>query len=74
MFGVIESKVGAFEKRIERECRRTDVDKLLLGSFLDYSDCLRLSKDRLLVMLRKDEQRHKACLNELTQKTKAWED
>lgn len=58
MYGVIEWKVKSFEKKVQGECRRTDLDKLLYGSFLDYTDCLRMSKERLMIMLKKDERRH----------------
>ena len=74
MYGVIERKVAAFEKRIESECRRTDEDKLLESSMLDYTDCLMLSKERLLVLLTRDERRHQECLDELIYKKNAWED
>ena len=36
MYEVIERKVNSFEKRLKHECNRTDDDKLLKFSFLDY--------------------------------------
>lgn len=74
MYEVIERKVGFFEKRLKNECTRTDNDKLLKFSFLDYQDCLQLSKDRLLVLLTRDQKRHSDCIDELRFKKKAWED
>ena len=54
MFEVIERKVSSIEKRLKMECSRTDDDKLLKYSFLDYQDCLKLSRDRFDVLLSRD--------------------
>ena len=36
MFEVIARKVDTFEKRIDRETKRTDEDRLLKSTFMDY--------------------------------------
>ena len=54
MFEVIERKVNSFEKRLRSECSRTDDDKLLKFSLLDYQDCIKLSRERLDVLLARD--------------------
>ena len=36
MFEVIAKKVDSFEKHLDRECKRTDEDKLLKSTFMDY--------------------------------------
>ena len=54
MFDVIERKVDTSEKKLKQECSRTDDDKLLKFSFLDYQDSVRLSKDRLTILLTRE--------------------
>ena len=54
MFDVIERKVNSFEKKIKTECGRTDEDKLLKLSFIDYQDSCRLSKHRLSILLTRE--------------------
>ena len=74
MYEVIERKVNSFEKRLKSECSRTGEDKLLKFSLLDYQDCLKMSKDRLNVLLARDQKRHQDCIDELRFKKQAWED
>ena len=74
MFDVIERKVNSFEKKIKTECGRTDEDKLLKLSFIDYQDSCRLSKHRLSVLLTKEQKRHQNLIDELRFKKKAWEE
>lgn len=73
MYDVIQRKVKSFEKRLEDECRRVDNDKLLHCPLLDYIDCIRLSKERLLILLSRDLKRHQDCFDDLNMRTKAWE-
>ena len=74
MFEVIERKVGSFEKKLSYECcSRNDKDKLLKASYLDYSDSIKLSKDRLQILLVREQKRHQDLIDELRFKKKAWE-
>ena len=73
MFDVIAKKVDSLEKHLDRECKRTDADKLLKSTFLDYQDSCRLSRDRLSILLTRDQKRHQNYIDEVINKKKAWE-